>query len=385
MCSSKPARTRLVGGVLALLLACVVTAHGQFGVLGRGVGHGGPPTQAGAVTDSDLFFSPWNWSSDGAGALQSNNIKASSTYAESNTPGAYFVTVFSGTSVKINVSVTMLSGASVTALDYPALDYSVDAAAPTRTQLTSASTQLTLGTGLADTTHTLAVNFLGVGLSADRWTTPVMALRVTGLVLDASRYLSVPSIRPKRLLGFGDSNTEVEEGLGSGVSVAHQVASLSYLRLLGAACLNAEVGVVGFSFTGYSAVGNAGTNLPNLQDGWSLYAAGKSRLVAGALSPAPDYLLSDMGINDNTGGFNVVAPVTALIGAWRTAAPSAKILLVVPWNGDKAAQIQTGTTNAADGNAYFLNTGVTSYASTGPHLLVAGHAAYQTDLCALIP
>ncbi len=42
-----------------------------------------------AVTNANLYFSPYNWYSNGGGALAANNVKGSSTYALSNTPGAY--------------------------------------------------------------------------------------------------------------------------------------------------------------------------------------------------------------------------------------------------------------------------------------------------------
>jgi len=42
-----------------------------------------------APADTNLLLSPYNWYTDGAGAMQSNNARAASTLCKSNTPGAY--------------------------------------------------------------------------------------------------------------------------------------------------------------------------------------------------------------------------------------------------------------------------------------------------------
>lgn len=333
-----------------------------------------------AVTDAGVFFSPYNWYSDGAGVLQSNNVHASSTYAKSNTPGAYLKTSFSGTSCKVNVDVTPLTGGSVAAGDYPAIGYRVDGAAQTRYQLLSSDTQITVATGLASGSHTLQIDFLGVMWNTkDRWTTPVMVLKVTGLELDTAASVTAPRL-PGRMVVFGNSNTEGHEAVAAGVSVAHQDASVSYARLL-ATLLHCEVGIVGFAGQGIdTAVGTA--NVPALTAAWNLYAAGQSRLVAGRLSPDPDYLVCNHGINDSG---DITTSATSLISAWRTAAPTAPILITVPWTGVKVSQFTAAVAAAADANTYLLNTGVTSYGSNGTHLSTAGHSTYATDLFALAP
>lgn len=321
-----------------------------------------------AINDSNWFFSPGNW------------YKSGSTYAQSNNPGAYFKVKFSGTSVKLNVDVSPLTAASVSALNYPAIKYSIDGGAFTRYQLTSSDTQLSLGSGLSSGQHTLVVYFVGIQWdSNDRWLTPTMVLRVTGLVLQGGQSLSAPTLEPFRMIVYGDSNLEGQEALHANTTVANQDAQASFGLTLGFA-LHCEVGIVGFSGQGFEG-GNQG-NLVSLVDAWDFYADGKSRLSAGAFVDTFDYIVCNHGIN----GGGSAATVSGLIAAWRAAAASARILMAVPWTAADAANIATGVTNAADANTKLLNTGRTNYATqpSGGHLSTAGHADYAADLLALL-
>lgn len=331
-------------------------------------------------TDTRWYFSPYNWDSDGAGALQSNNVRASSTYAQSNTPGAYFRAVFSGTSCTLTVVTTMLSG--VSAGNCPALQWSIDGGATTRSQLSSGTTTVTLATGLANTSHTLTCYYVGVAQNAnDRWTTPTMVVRVTGLTTDTS--FSAPTLKPRRLLLFGDSNTEGQEALAAGGTVAGQDASLTYAQVL-ASALSAEIGVIGYSSQGLARPGVQ--NVPACKDAWSYYSSGRSRLVSSLFSPAPDMILCNHGINDANNGYDVTTPVQTVIAAWRAASSSTTpIVFVVPWTGQAASQLSAGVTAAGDAHAYYVSTGVTTYSSQNIyHLTTAGHAAYAADIRPLI-
>lgn len=314
------------------------------------------------------FFSPYNWR-PGMSAI-------------TNTPGAYFKVRFSGTSCSLVVDVSSLSGQS--AGDYPAIAYSVDGGVWTRYQLTSSDEILSLASGLADTNHDLIVVLVGAYYTVDRWTTPVMALTVTGLMLDGGKSLSSPTTYSGRCIVYGDSNGEGYEALTHGVSVANQDAGQAYPLLIGRA-FECEVGVVAFAAQGYTATG--GGNVPDLEDAWDFYYSGQSRLDTGLFSPEPDYIFCMMGQNDSSG---VQTAVENLIAAWRTAAPSAAIVLCSPSNLNQASAIEAGVTAAADDNTYWVTTGqdfLGSWSSgtskqwtNANHLSVRGHARYAAAL-----
>ncbi len=373
------------GGSYAVTGDLTQAAYGLPGTAGSYAVTGDSATLTSSVTiasvnDPNWFFSPYNWYSDGAGSLAANNIRASSTLAWSNNPGAYFKTVFSGTSCSLLVDVSGFVANSVAAGDYPAIKYSVDGGGFTRYLLLNTDTQVTLATGLSAGPHTLVVYFVAIGVSTDRWVTPVAIFSVSGLRLDSGAVLTAPTLLPRNIIIYGDSITEGEEVLAAGFLPINQDAQDAYSAALSAVCRNGEYGNIGFSGTGYTAGGNGGA--PVLTAGWNLYATGKSRLVSTILSPAPDIILCDDGIND--GATDITTTVTAMIGSWRTAAPLAHIVIMVPWSGNHATQIAAGVTAASDANAFAINTGNTSYNPSGSHLSVLGQSQYEGDLCPLV-
>lgn len=329
------------------------------------------------VTDTNWFFSPYNW------------LKSGSTYAQTNTPGAYFKTKFAGTSCTVDVDVSPLTAASVSPADYPAISYSVDGGAYTRVQLTSATTTVSVATGLADENHTITLIFVGADWDTyDRWNVPTMVLRVTGLTLDTGKALSAPTLYAGRAIVYGDSNGEGYEALAGGVSVANQDASKAWPLLSGWSML-CEVGVVSFAGQGYT-VAVSGANVPALTSSWDLYSSGQSRLSAGLLSPAPDYILCGMGQNDSGASDGAVSTaVASLISSWRTAAPSAKIAIVLPANLTKESAIRTGVTNAADGNTVVVDIGYDFFTENAnyhnnSHLSVIGHRIYAAFISSVV-
>lgn len=326
-----------------------------------------------SVTDAALFFSPYNW------------YKSGSTYAQTVNPGAYIKTQFTGTSVKLNVDVTPQTGASVSAGNYPAIIYSVDGAAWTRYQLQSSDTQLTLGTGLTDTTHTLDIVFVGVAWNSnDRWTTPALCLRITGLELDSGDALVAPTTYANRLIVFDDSHGEGHEILAAGVSVANQDASQAYPYILGRA-FNAEVGVVAFAGQGYTA-SVATANVPDLEDAWDFIYGTNSRLTAGAFTDGePDWIVSGHGDNDSNNAA-VATAVSNLIAAWRAAAPNAAILLVHAPNYTVQTGIENGHTAAGDANSFVIDHGdswLVGKWQNGSHLNLRGHALFAATVARL--
>ena len=307
------------------------------------------------VTDPNLFFSPYNWFSDGAGALQSNNVNASSTFARSNTPGAYLKCSISAVAegyATLLLDTSALSG--ITAANCPMLAISLDGQAFTTPLLAYATgtTRLSLSTNLSAGTHTLLIYFRSVNLSSssamgDRWNTPASCVKITGIELDGKgSATTAQTVRPKRLLAFGDSITEAADAVGSANANSDQDATQSYAQLL-AIALDAEVGIVAFSGQGWS-VGGYG-NVPAFYNvatpalsTYFQYASGQSRLASNEFAPIPDFITVLLGRNDAAQSATD-AGVTAAVSAWLAAigadAPGAQIGLIIPPDGSKNAAI----------------------------------------------
>ena len=354
-------------------------------------------------SDTNLLLSPYNWFTDGVGAMQSNNARASSTLARSNTPGAYAKLNFTASSAgyaTLLLDTSSLSG--ITAANCPTLLVSLDGQAFTTPLLAYATgtTRLTISTNLSPGSHTLSIIFRGVNLSStssmgDRWTTPASCVTITGIELDGKGSASAaPTIRSKRLLVYGDSITEGADAVGSANANADQDASQTYAQLLGVA-LNAEVGIVGFSAQGYTVAGYG--NIPKLYDtatpsnsSFDKFYAGITRLISGKLSPAPDFIAILMGKNDvGSSDASVTNSVSALITAIRTAAPLAQIFVIIPFDGTKRSAVSAGVTNANDPNTHLIDLGTNIqptlatggvYTNDSIHPNVRGHAQFSALL-----
>lgn len=320
-----------------------------------------------APNDSRVVYSPVNWDFNG------------SVYAQSNNPDAYLDLAFTGTSFVLGVDVSMVTAAGATTLQYPAIKWVVDGGAPTRYQLLSTDTQVMLASSLSTGTHTLRIYFAGIEITLDRWNTPSMALRITGFLVDTTADLATITTPTDIIVGWADSVGEGEEALGSGVSVANQDASVTFWFVL-AAGLNAKVGAMSFSLSGYT-VGGSG-NVPSWPNSYSLKYAGVSRMISSHFISRAKALIIVLGLNDSG---DITTNVTTAIGLLRAASGSdTAIFICVPWRGDHAAQIAAGVAAAGDSRAYAINTGTTSYSNHDPHLTTAGHAAYGADLLRLM-
>lgn len=331
------------------------------------------------VTDTDLFFSP-GFYSNGGGSILSNNIKSGSTQADCNNPGNEIITNFSGGELKLNVDVSPQTGAGFAPTDYPQIAYSIDGGAYTKYQLQSTDTQITLATGLGAGIRRLEVFFIGIRYNLyPRWSNPTAILRVTGLELATGEDISAPTLRPKRAIIYGDSNTEGHEAVAAGVTVANQDARQTYAIKLATDYLNAQAAIVGFAEQGIENAGSVGS----LVDNWDFFKAGYSRLDGnGSFLTSYDYILCDHGINDTT---DITSSLTTLIGLWRAASsPTTKIFILVPHGGNKASQLAAAVVASGDTNTFLINTGVSVYDTNGSHLSILGHTNYGTGLGTLI-
>jgi lysophospholipase L1-like esterase len=293
------------------------------------------------------FWSPYNWRLSG------------STYRHTAQLGAYVKIRWTGTSLALT-----LDGAS----SGPILTYSTDNAAWADVTI-AGQTSLAIATGLTDTTHETEVWVKFNQIGGTDWVTPVTMVRVTGIVLDDGEALLAVTPKPKRMLVYVDS-------IGSGfktVGASSHDATLSFAVGLGEA-LGAEVGLVGTSNLGFMADGLGG--MPELHkpddatnSSWDKYDASNSRLVDGLLDPAPDYIVLELGANDNAQvDATLTTRVAAALAALREAAPLALIVATIPFSQRKLAAITAGFSRFDDDNSLLVDLGAEGQAGLNSQL-----------------
>ena len=318
------------------------------------------------INDPNITWSPWTWRRSGT------------TYMQSNNPGSYielgFTSAGSG-SLAISVDVTPETGASLGAGNYPSIKYSVGLStggnvnwgAWTTHQLLSTDTSITLASGLASGTYYARIDFFQTNEqndnTPDRWTTPVLVVRVTGFTLAANQTTVVwPWTSSLRILGYGESDVEGLHSVGPYGS-DQQDTSLGYapLTMMGLGGVGANYGNVGFNGQGMtrSGAGNVPIfNAPSapLSQSWDKFdgsaAAGSSRLTSQTiLVPDPTDIIIWHGGND---GLNSVAAATVqqytqnVMTMLRAAAqPHTRIHVAIQPGGWE----RTGLTNAVTAQA----------------------------------
>lgn len=335
-----------------------------------------------AVTDANLFFSPYNWYSNGSGAMQANNVKVGSTYAWSNCRGSYIkfkATVGSSGSIVVNVNTSSLS--TIAAQGCPNLIWNINGG-PVQTRLLAVGdTSVTLASGLAAGTYEVFFAFRGVWVTQDggtgnSYSNAANRVQVTSIQLSAGGSLVAPTLRPKRLVVWGDSITEADINISGTRSGSSQDSTQSYGYFL-AQALNAEVGIIGWYGQTWSFFNGS----------WSNYSDSNSRLVGGLLLPAPDYAVITFGENDGATGPDP-ATIASYIAPVAAALPTSKIFLNVPFSGKGRANLTAATrpSNVAlvDVAAYEFLPGCLMWSFDGQHPNVQGHAMLGARLSSAI-
>jgi lysophospholipase L1-like esterase len=330
--------------------------------------------------DANLFWTA-NWYKSGANYVQSNCL------------GAYLKTSFTGTSCKVNVDVGPNVQGQMASVSYPTLRVSVDGGAYVDTLLTASTSQVVVATGLASGTHTLELHFLRTDSTYDRWVNLYNIVRITGLVLDSGAVTVAPTLRPKRLRVYGDSIVAGHFVLGTGNPGGHD-ATASFCHGL-ALALNAEVAMFGFGSQGYITAGSGSVPAFNASSGtittWDKWDSLHSLLVAGQLSPLPDFIVIEHGTNDRAGlDATVLAAAQNFMTAIRAAAPGVPIGIMIPFGQFEVTPITTAWTNyqvaTPDPLMYLINcgtgadAGITAVGSTATQQSFDGiHPNVATD------
>jgi lysophospholipase L1-like esterase len=299
-------------------------------------------------TDTNWYFSPYNVYSDGAGSMQSNNIRASSTLATWVNCGAYFKMRFSGTSAVLNIS---------SAHAGMGLRWSIDNGAQQSYSTSGGDTSVTLATGLAGGNHTVVLWQSATPEDAARWVgnPPVQSLTITSMTLDNGASTSALSgsvetaLRVKNILFYGDSITEGFKNLGASFGLASQDAAYTWADATAQGFLG-EYG--NCAFDGQSWTTTQG-NVPAFPSTWDLYFTAKSRLFTGKLSPIPDYVFICMGRNDSASCQS--AATTWLANIRAACNPTTPVFVVVPFVGTQQANLTAAVAAAADPYVYLID------------------------------
>lgn len=296
-------------------------------------------------------------------------VPLDNSYAETPNNGNYAKWTFTGTSFAINVDVSMLVNASVSAGDYPIIRYSVDNGIYTDYQLQSTDIQISIAIGLISRTHTVIIWLRAQQWDLiDLWNLPVSVLRITSVAIDSGASLGT-SLAPKRAFFFGDSITfgnyvlfEQDPEGDDGVENWVGITGIS---------LNLEFGRAGLPAQGWITPG--GGNVPQFIDSWNFIFSGQPRNFSNL-----DYIFVNEGTNDFGLDSSVI---TTWLGNMRTACgPNTYIFMIIPFGQFNASVITTGVTNYRianpfDTNIFLINPGLlyaAGLARTGSATYVSG-------------
>ena len=290
--------------------------------------------------DAALLYSPGNWQVL-AGAATAWN------------PGAYVRTLFSGASCTLNFDVTN-NGTPLSQIWWR-IDNGPWTLAPVASTIACAIPAATQGSQTVPY-HLLEVVFKSMdsdaGVLLNRWNAPAAtAIVFKGVTLASGGAVVAPVRAPLNILVFGDSITEgvrtVKQQDGANTPDSND-AMMGWAFALGR-LLGAEVGVIGWGGTGYTA---AYANVPAFTASYASLAAG----IARTWTPQPDLIVLAHGFNDGNGA--AIAPqATAVLNALLAACPAAKIALLNPFALPNQAWAQAAQAGcSAPGRVSFVST-----------------------------
>lgn len=281
------------------------------------------------VDDPGLYWSPYNWDTLNVGTF-GVTVKSKQTTC----CGAYLKFNASGTaSVALTVDATLLNGFGST--NTPVLAYSIKSGPVQTVQLPAGgSSNITLATGLSGTSSVEVWVLASDELSGERFglpsASPSNAVRINQIVLDAGGTVSLPALRPKRAVFFGDS---IVEGVRSGRNTTYPGDHKRSAAWQVCRAMNAEYGVIGYGAQGWELAGDG--YVPQFVSAWNWHSDSRPRSFAEPV----DYCFVMLGFN----GGAVAATVSSWIASARAAlGASAWIFIVNPPSGRSAAAMIAG-------------------------------------------
>jgi hypothetical protein len=278
-----------------------------------------------------VLFSPGNW-----------NVGTSN--AKTVNDGAYFKTIFAGTSMVLTFDV------SATSTPMPKIAYRVDGVGAWVTVDLAASITVTMPTETAAlTTHFIEVYVAQTSEANSRWSPQNTAVILTGITLSTGG-LSLPASRTLKGLWFGDSIMCGVNTIGSsGDSTARGREQLAYPYLV-SELLGVEFGVVAFGGQGWQKTG--GGSVPVFPTTYSLlWGSGPARSFAGL-----DYIVINQGQND--GANATTSQTTSVLNALIAATDRrTKIIVLEPFSGNQNANLIAGiAATTAPSRITYINT-----------------------------
>ncbi len=316
-----------------------------------------------AATSPAIYYSPYNW-------LVANG------QAKTINGGAYFKTIFAGSTVGLNFTL----GSS----PYPEIYAYVDGQQVFEGPVAASVSLAIPSPSSAWPHHLLQVMIKGTSGNIDRWNTQASAAVLTGLTLASGSSLALPATATKHVLFYGDSITEgcwiYSHPSNPANDVDYYDGTLSWAYLQ-SELLGAEVGVVGFSRQGFveSGVGNVPAFTSTYGSLWS----GQARTY----SPAPDLVVINLGTNDTsyysiTDAEVVAAAETSLQGVLAATPPTTPVVVMRPFNGQDWADIQAAVAAIGSSRVTVMDTtGFLNSADTSDGL----HPLGVADLGAIAP
>jgi lysophospholipase L1-like esterase len=274
-----------------------------------------------------IIYSPYNWVVTGTSASTINS-------------GAYFRTIFSGTSA------ALLTNTVNDEAPYSELWVRIDGDAWQELTIAAGNPTLSIASGLQSRNHLLEVIVKSTSETISRWASnSATMVTITGIQLDPGAIAEAPLRRTKHILIYGDSITE-------GVRTVNDTATndtdrndvLSDYSYALSTATDAEVGIVGFGATGVTTGGSGG--VPALPSSYNYVYSGAPR----TFSPAPDLVIYNEGTNDSG---SITSGLETVIEGILAAAPSSKHLILVPFDQTHVSDIQAAVAGIGSANVIY--------------------------------
>jgi lysophospholipase L1-like esterase len=289
----------------------------------------GAPTVV-APNSAAILYSPYNWVVTGTSATTINS-------------GAYFRTIFSGTSA------ALLTNTVNNEAPYSELWARVDGDAWQELTLSSGSPILPVASGLQSRNHLLEVIVKSTSETIPRWgPNSATMVTITGIQLDLGSTAEAPLSRTKHILIYGDSITEgVRTVNATAINDTDRNDVLSDYAYALANAVDAEVGIVAFGETGVTVGGSGGA--PALPSSYNFVYSGAPR----TFSPAPDLVIYNEGTNDSG---SITPGLETVVDGIIAHAPNSKHLILVPFNQTHISDIQSTVTAIGSANVSYQGT-----------------------------
>lgn len=292
-----------------------------------------------APDDASLYYSPFAW-------------QVTSQAASTVNSGSYIKFLCSGTVLNFHFDVSNM--ASPPSQIY----WTVDNGPKTRSPVLDV---VSVAIPNVFPYHTVELFIKSTTERAERWsaTTGETRIILTNIETDGVLASWIPS--DVNILIYGDSITEgvLTNGGNDGPNdTDHNDATMVYSHVLGP-LLGAEVGVIGFGFSGLTHNGSGA--VPPLGISWNQLWDGVPRSFS---NPKPDLIILNEGTNDGCDvttpgcvGTDIVADLTAVLKALVAECPNVPIAVLELFNGGQQAHLQAAVKAAnSNGNIYYVAT-----------------------------